>query len=269
MTDFVFTRLLLDLSCNIKDQHLIQEITKPRESSGITQTNEGKPLKESKEIREQFIHKVFGIVIAQILFSIFTISVIFGISYLLPNAAPGIACVLGITGILGSIILAPITVYYSRSNPANYYLLLGFTSSISFGLSAICILIQNIGMLLVIMAFVLFLNVILYFVTKRFVKVGESNVSGWTVFYYILLIMIFLALVFIALGPIVGGFCVFAIFYSFLVIADITRIIGNEEYNLNIDDYIFAALVLYIDFIIGVVALLELFIIIAKICSKD
>ena len=268
MRDFVFTRLLLDISCNIKDQHLIQELTKPRESSGITQTNEGKPLKESKEIRDQFIQKVFGIVITQILFSIFTISVIFGISYLIPNAAPGIACALGITGVLGSIILAPITVYFSRSNPANYYLLLGFTSSISFGLSAICILLQNIWMLLGIMAFVLCLNIILYFVAKRFVKVGGSNVSGWTVLYSILLILIFLALVFIVLGPIVGGFCAFAYFYSFLVIADITRIIGKEEYNLSIDDYIFAALVLYIDFIIGLVALLELFILIGRNCKK-
>ncbi|CAK71146.1 unnamed protein product (macronuclear) [Paramecium tetraurelia] len=224
-----------------------------------------KSLLNDENVRIQFIRKVYLILSFQLLFTtIFCTFSYFSTGfavYQLQNT--WLFYVLLIVGLICEISLICCK-NVSRKVPNNYIILGVFTFCeswiVSYSCSIAYLIYPENGGQLVLIAAVLTLAITISLTLYAFTTKSDITMAGGSLFIFsaVLLVLGLLCLIFnskIIHMIYIGGL---AILYGFYLIYDTQLLMGNKEYSYSIDDYIVAALQLYIDIIMLFLQLLQL-----------
>jgi len=211
-----------------------------------------------------FIRKVYGIITTQLLVTI-------GISYLaMLTSESGFGAFvrtnLPAFWVAVSInLITMILVFCCRKLaskvPANYFMLSLFTLSEAYMVSSVCAAYQEAGMArLVIMAAVM--TAAMTFALTLYACTTKTDVTMYGGILFILGCAIFLFSIFEfftgnpTLHILVSVLAV--IVYGFYLIYDTQLIMGGGTYELGLDDYIIAAIIIYIDIIVLFIRILQI-----------
>jgi len=227
-------------------------------------TRESKVLaSEASEIRSGFITKVYGILTAQLLL---TAAV----------ACPFIVCVevkewvktKAMSLVLGAtifnilflcLLMCPCGCEKNmRTFPINYILLSGFTITEGLLIGVVCA-----GFTVESVLFAVLATAILVFSLTLFAVTTKSDFTGCGVYLFAAMVclMIFSLFCFLLPFPIMDKIycCLGILVFSFYLIFDTQLIMGNRENAIGIDDYVYAALQLYMDIVQLFLYILQLF----------
>lgn len=214
---------------------------------------------ESPELRWAFIRKVYSILSIQLLLTIAVAAVVVSvhpIAHFFVSTSAGLALYIVVI-ILPFIVLCPLSCYYQR-HPVNLLLLGLFTASLAFAVGLTCAFTSGKVILeAAILTAVVVLSLTLYtFWAAR--RGHDFSFLGPFLFGAILVLMVFaLIQIFFPLGKIsvmIYGALAAVIFCGYIVY-DTDNLIKRYSY----DDYIWAAVSLYLDVINLFLALLTLF----------
>ncbi|KAL3827990.1 hypothetical protein ACJIZ3_016792 [Penstemon smallii] len=214
---------------------------------------------ESPELRWSFIRKIYTIVSIQLLLTIAVASVVVTvhpIAHFFATTGAGLALwiVLIITPF---IVLCPLYYYYQR-HPVNYFLLAVFTVSLAFAVGLTCAYTSGKVILeAVILTAVVVVSLTLY--TFWGAKRGHDfNFLGPFLFGAIMVLMVFAMIqIFFPLGRItvmIYG-CLASLIFCGYIVYDTDNLIKRYTY----DEYIWAAVALYLDVINLFLSLLTIF----------
>lgn len=201
------------------------------------------------QIRLGFIRKVFGILSIQMLATTFLcmISVISTQFAVFQKTHPELMILSLIVSII-SIIALTCFKSVSRSVPTNYIVLAIFTLSEAYVVSAICgTTAPNLVVMAAAMTCAITCALTLYACTTK----TDFTVMNSMLFIFsmvMLLFGIFLMFTKIKILHIIYS-CLGVLLYSVYLIYDIQLIMGDKENALEIDDYIYASAMLYLDII--------------------
>ena len=136
----------------------------------------------------------------------------------------------------------------AREVPSNYILLFSYTFSMTFILSFICSMYDpKVVTSACIMTIAIALALTLYAMTA---KADFSKCIAFMFCFVIIMLIMTILLCFFNTRVAYTLYCVTGVLlYSLFIIIDTMLICGGKRYGLSIDDYIFAALILYIDII--------------------
>ena len=213
------------------------------------------------KIRNSFIIKTYGILLSQLVLTIFFISLTFIKSFkekiqfnLKTNPMIGVFLFL-----FGFITLAIFIVFAccketARKFPTNYILLFSYTLCMSFYLSLLCSQYNTKTVFsALLLACAATIGLTLYAMhTKR-----DFTFFGGFLFSFFL-ILLFSFILFWWIGATVIHLALGIILYAFYLIYDTQLILGKFGNEYDIDDYCFAALNLYIDIIYIFIKILEI-----------
>lgn len=206
-------------------------------------------LDSSLEIRLGFIRKVFGILSMQMIVT--TLLCIISISSKsfshFQKSHPEISIVCIIVSIVTLILLSCFR-SISRTVPTNYIVLSIFTLSEAYVVSFIC---GSTTPTLVIMAAAMTCSITIALTIYACTTKTDFTVMNSMLFIFsmvMLLFGIFLMFTKIKILHIIYS-CLGVLLYSIYLIFDIQLIMGNKENSLEIDDYIYASVMLYLDII--------------------
>ncbi|KAI3449680.1 hypothetical protein Pfo_006345 [Paulownia fortunei] len=214
---------------------------------------------ESPELRWSFIRKIYMIVSIQLLLTIAVGAVVVTvhpISHFFATTGAGLALYIVLI-ITPFIVLCPLYYYYQR-HPVNYFLLGVFTLSLAFAVGLTCAYTSGKVILeSVILTAVVVISLTLY--TFWAAKRGQDfNFLGPFLFGAIVVLMLFaLIQIFFPLGRIsvmIYG-CLASIIFCGYIIYDTDNLIKRYTY----DEYIWAAVALYLDVINLFLSLLTVF----------
>lgn len=216
-----------------------------------------------------FVRKVYGILSVQLLFT--AIMVYFaqgplrGFYYTDSGDIRPIAASLFTLAAVGSIITSIMVVCYSslaKTVPTNYILLSIFTACEAYVVSMFTTFFDAEDVILAaFLTFALTATLTLYaFTTKKDFTVygGLLWILGWGLFMITALMALFGFGTFQSFGA--GGLIISVIvicFYGVYLIYDTQLIMGGHRFELSLDDYIVAALVIYIDIIVLFIRILR------------
>ncbi|XP_054794429.1 protein LIFEGUARD 4-like [Prosopis cineraria] len=214
---------------------------------------------ESPELRWSFIRKVYSIITFQLLATVAVASVVVfvhPIAHFFVSSGAGLALFIVLI-IIPFIVLCPLY-YYHQKHPLNYLLLGLFTISLAFAVGLTCAF--TIGKVIlesVILTSVVVVSLTLYtFWAAR--RGHDFNFLGPFLFGAVLVLMVFaLIQILFPLGKIsvmVYG-CLASIIFCGYIIYDTDNLIKRFTY----DEYIWAAVSLYLDIINLFLALLTIF----------
>ncbi|KAI3678886.1 hypothetical protein L6452_38190 [Arctium lappa] len=204
---------------------------------------------ESPELRWSFIRKVYSIVAVQLLLTVAVAA--FVVSYhpivtFLTTTRGGLACYILLI-IIPFITLCPLY-YYHQRHPINYFLLAIFTVTLAFAIGLSCaftsgkVILEAIILTAVV---VVSLTVFTFWAAKRGY---DFNFLGPFLFGALMVLLVFsLIQMFFPLGKVstmIYG-CVSAIIFCGYIVYDTDNLIKRYTY----DDYIWAAISLYLDII--------------------
>ncbi|XP_008786054.1 protein LIFEGUARD 4-like [Phoenix dactylifera] len=214
---------------------------------------------ESPELRWAFIRKIYVILTAQMALTVAVASVVVAvrpISHFFVSSAAGLGLYIFLL-ILPFIVLCPLY-YYHQRHPVNFLLLGLFTVSISFAVGLTCAFTSGKVILeAAILTAVVVVSLTLYtFWAAR--RGHDFNFLGPFLFAAVLVLLVFaLIQMFFPLGKIsvmiYGGLA--AIIFAGYIIYDTDNLIKRYSY----DEYIWAAVALYLDIINLFLSLLTLF----------
>jgi len=149
----------------------------------------------------------------------------------------------------------------ARRVPTNYYLLSIFTLCQSFMVGYITSFYTPASVLLAAsLTFTLTLTLTIYACTTK----TDYTVCGallWVLGWGLFMVTIFFGLFYWGKGPKIAevGICLAGIvIYGFYLIYDTQLIMGGGKYSLTLDDYVLAALVIYIDIIVLFIRILRI-----------
>ncbi|KAK1412578.1 hypothetical protein QVD17_33950 [Tagetes erecta] len=214
---------------------------------------------ESPDLRWSFIRKVYSIVTIQLLLTVAVAA--FVVSYhpivtFLTTTKGGLACYILII-ITPFITLFPLYCFHQR-HPVNYLLLGIFTVSLAFAVGLSCAFTSGKVILeaaILTAVVVLSLTLFTFWAAKRGY---DFNFLGPFLFSALMMLIVFgLIQIFFPLGKIshmIYG-CLAALIFSGYIVYDTYNLIKNYDY----DDYIWAAVALYLDIINLFLALLNIF----------
>jgi len=215
---------------------------------------------EPSEIRNGFIRKVYGILSAQLLL---TAAV----------AAPlvkdgevrtwihshGESLVIGVS-VLNIVLICAMACCRTatRSFPTNYIMLFAFTATEGFLVGVICSAYTVDSVLYAVIATGILVGALtVYAITTK----SDFTGMGVYLFAFLLVLLIFGLFCWIFPSKIMEQVycCLGILLFSFYLIFDTQLIMGKGELRLGIDDYVFAALNLYLDIIQLFLYILQLF----------
>lgn len=214
---------------------------------------------ESPELRWSFIRKIYTIVSIQLLLTIAVAAVVVTvhpISRFFATTGAGLALYIVLI-ITPFIVLCPLYYYYQR-HPLNYFLLGVFTLALSFAVGLTCAYTSGKVILeSVILTAVVVVSLTLY--TFWAAKRGQDfNFLGPFLFGAVVVLMLFaLIQIFFPLGRVslmIYG-CLASIIFCGYIVYDTDNLIKRYTY----DEYIWAAVALYLDVINLFLSLLTLF----------
>jgi FtsH-binding integral membrane protein len=209
-------------------------------------------------IRLGFIRKVYGILSIQLLIT--TLMCLLSISspsyakFQLENYGICVFCSIGTIITMISIVCCSSV---ARKVPTNYIVLMAFTCFEGYLVSFLC---AKTNPRLVLMAVALTCAV-----TTALTVYACSTKTDFTVLNSVLFIAVIVLLLFSLLVAFTHNktlhviYCCCGVFvYAIYLIYDTQLIIGNKEYSIEVDDYIYGALMLYIDIIYLFINLLQI-----------
>lgn len=215
---------------------------------------------EPSEVRNGFIRKVYGILSTQLLLTA-TVATPLVMNATLKqwvhtNGAP---LVIAAT-VVNIALLCAMTVCCEssmRTFPTNYVLLFLFTASEGFIVGVICSTYTGSSVLLAVVATGFVVGGLTLFAATT-----KSDFTGMGAYLFaaLLVLLIFGLFCMLFSSPIMHKiYCCFGILlFSFYLIYDTQMIMGKGELRLGVDDYVFAALQLYLDIIQLFLYILEL-----------
>lgn len=224
------------------NQYPPQQQYAPQESSLIGGSLEG-------SARTGFIRKVYSILSTQLVITALIVCIVFASDdfniWLRQNP-----WILAVSGVLTIGILYTLGCYPSvaRSVPINYILLGVFTLAESLLVAAIS---SQYDAATVLIAAVLTAAVVVGLTLYAFHTKSDVTMCGGVLFVLVLLLLaasilgIFIRNRWLQLAICAGG----ALLFSFYIVYDTQLILGNKSRSLSIDDYIWAAMMLYIDIV--------------------
>ncbi|CAI9761414.1 unnamed protein product [Fraxinus pennsylvanica] len=214
---------------------------------------------ESPELRWSFIRKIYTIVTIQLLLTIAVASVVVSVrqvSVFFTTTGAGLALYIVLI-ITPFIVLCPLYYYYQK-HPVNYFLLGLFTASLAFAVGLTCAFTSGKVILeSVILTAAVVISLTLYtFWAAR--KGYDFNFLGPFLFGAVVVLMLFaLIQILFPLGRIsvmIYG-CLASLIFCGYIIYDTDNLIKRYTY----DDYIWAAVALYLDIINLFLSLLTIF----------
>ena len=213
----------------------------------------------SQKMRSGFIVKVFGIIFYQICITAIVISLgLFNNSFtniLLKSSALYITCFIS-TFVL---VLLPLCVPGAFNKvPLNYIILTLFTLSYSYLLAVLTCLYKPQSVLTTLFLTLVVVGALILYAMKT--KEDFSTCGGMLCVFLILLILSSLILIFI---PVPFLYLIYNILglvlFSFYLIFDVQLLMGDRKVKFTEDDYILAAMSIYLDIVYIFVKLLQLF----------
>mmetsp|Transcript_18434 Transcript_18434/g.33207 ORF Transcript_18434/g.33207 Transcript_18434/m.33207 type:complete len:235 (+) Transcript_18434:374-1078(+) len=204
--------------------------------------------KESWELRNGFITKVYGILLSQLLLTAAVVYTIFKVEalqdYLIENIWVYILCIcLVVTTLIAMFCFHVI----GRTVPWNYIMLFIFTVSEAVLIGVFC---ANFHPVTIFIAVVMTLQVtvvltIYAFTTKSDFTIGRAMLAvvAMTAIMFFLMMGLFYRTSWLAV--LMSG--VFCIIYGLYIVIDTQSIIANHKYSVDVDDYIIGSLCLYVD----------------------
>jgi FtsH-binding integral membrane protein len=212
-----------------------------------------------RNARNDFITKVYGIITAQlamtaviVLLAVFT--PFFG-SFLLYNTWFFIVCIVGT--IVTELVLICIP-NFARTVPRNYICLFVFTFFESMVVSYICVSVND--PFLVFVAAVMTCAIVGALTAYAFLTKSDFSAFGsviWT-FLAALLIMGLMMIIFRSRLMHIMYWAVAVFIFGFVLIVDTQMIKGGGQYSMSEEDYIIAALMIYLDIVTIFIQLLQL-----------
>lgn len=214
---------------------------------------------ENSQLRWGFIRKVYSIIAIQLLATIIVGAVVVSyhpIAHFFTSSGGGLACYI-ILIITPFIVLCPLY-YYHQSHPVNYVLLSIFTLSLAFAVGLTCAFTSGkviLESVILTSAVVVSLTLYTFWAAKRG---HDFNFLGPFLFGSLIVLMIFaLIQIFFPLGKIgvmIYG-CIASIIFCGYIVYDTDNLIKRYTY----DEYIWAAVALYLDIINLFLSLLTVF----------
>ncbi|KAL2507759.1 Bax inhibitor-1 family protein [Forsythia ovata] len=214
---------------------------------------------ESPELRWSFIRKIYSIVTIQLLLTIAVASVVVSVrpvSVFFTTTGAGLALYIVLI-ITPFIVLCPLYYYYQR-HPVNYFLLGLFTVSLAFAVGLTCAFTSGkviLESVILTAAVVVSLTLYTFWAAKRGY---DFNFLGPFLFGAVVVLMLFaLIQILFPLGRVsvmIYG-CLASIIFCGYIIYDTDNLIKRYTY----DEYIWAAVALYLDIINLFLALLTVF----------
>jgi len=208
---------------------------------------------ERRNFRHKFILKVYIILFIQLLFT-FGVTILFTMYQPLKTYAQNNLAML-ITAIVltfALIIILACCGNIARSSPWNYLLLGLFTLAMSYMLGVVASFYDTFSVM-----FAILITIAVVVGLTLFACQTKYDFTGWGPYLFGFLIILIL---FGALNGFVCGFmsckvlnilysCIGALLFSFYIIYDTQLVVGgnHRKYQFSTDDYIFAALNLYLD----------------------
>lgn len=210
--------------------------------------------------RMGFVKKVFGIVTAQLIFTSFMVAMPFistNFLNMMEMAAPLI--IIPVITIFVTYLILVCKRDVARQVPVNYYLLGAFTFSQAILVAYSCILFE---------AESVFISAFMTMGTVAGLTVYAWNTNddftylrGGLAMLISSLIMLVIMCAFFVTGPFTSILLpfMFVVIFGMYIVIDMQLILGNKVYELNDEDYILAALILYIDIISLFLEFLKIF----------
>lgn len=210
----------------------------------------------SAMVKAGFIRKVYGILAIQLLFTALS-------SAFFMLHTPTRAWVLSSPGMLMTASFLPFGFLlalfcYKDKHPANMFLLGGFTMSMSYTVGVVCASYYAAGYgMIVLQALILTASVFISLTTLVFVTKKDFSFMGQGLFAGLILLIVWGFLQsFIDFGP--GGRMIFSLIGSLIFVGYILYDTSMIMHYMGPDDYIMAAVTLYLDIINLFLYLLEL-----------
>jgi FtsH-binding integral membrane protein len=217
-------------------------------------------VKEPWELRLGFIRKVYGILLAQLLFTSGIVLIIFNVQaiqeYLVDNLWPLLVCAIVS---LCTLICLFCFKRLARQVPTNYILLGVFTLCEAVLVGICCSFYDSLTVLIAVaMTLQVTLVLTIYAMTT---KTDFTTFRGVMLVIFITVIMLSLMMsLFYAshwLQILISA--ILCVVYGVYIIIDTQWIIGNHKYSIGYDDYVLGAVSLYIDIVGLLLAILSLF----------
>lgn len=214
---------------------------------------------ESPELRWSFIRKVYSIIAIQLLATVAVGAIVVSyhpIAHFFTSSSGGLACYILLI-ITPFLVLCPLY-YYHQSHPVNYLLLGIFTISLAFAVGLTCAFTSGkviLESVILTTAVVVSLTLYTFWAARRG---HDFNFLGPFLFGALFVLIIFsLIQIFFPLGRIgvmIYG-CIASIIFCGYIVYDTDNLIKRYTY----DDYIWAAVALYLDIINLFLSLLTVF----------
>lgn len=213
----------------------------------------------AKDMRVQFLRKVLGILAIQFAFTAFGCSLVYINRYGAANFFRNNEALMGICFVGYIVCLYALGCYRSvaRSVPTNYILLGIFTSCMTYMLAAMVVYYEPV---IVLAASIITAGMVAALALYALTTKTDFTTCGaflWCMFFVMALSIIF-SFTFqnraaeIAISGI--GICIASLY----IICDIQMIVGGRSHELSIDEYVFAAMILYVDIIRMFIYVLQL-----------
>ena len=217
---------------------------------------------QDKDVRKNFIKKVYGILTCQLLFT-FSVGLILNAvdgarDFAISQGGQALMWI-SIVGMFATIIAMACNQNLARNYPSNYVMLCLFTSFTSY-LVAVVTLAYQINSVLA--AFGLTAGITVALTIYAFqTKYDYTDMGGYLLVILVGVILTGIINIFIqnqVLQLIIAG--VSSILFSFYIVYDTQQIVGGDhkKYQFGVDDYVFAAITLYLDIINLFLSLLQL-----------
>ncbi len=241
---------LVDDENEVNQQPAVYPMNSPNIDYNQNKDNNSEDISITYDIRKGFIIKTYGIILIQLLISLFFVFLSFIPSvknFFISEKNPFISMFI----ILFIIVTIAVCIVFTccrdiaRRVPINYILLFIFTLCMSFYLLIIC---AKYDTSVVITA--LFLTIGATLGLTLYAWRTERDFTFWGALLFALILVLFLSFpLFLLMGGVVI-YCILGIMiYSVYIIYDTQLILGKFGVEFNIDDYCLAALNLYIDII--------------------
>lgn len=237
--------------------------TKLLDQDGLPLDNafEGNPIFASLSVRLNFIRKVYAILLIQLIATTAT-SVIACFVPEIKNFLNNniiLMLVLMLVLFFMSFVIYFGRGFFLRRAPYNYIFLLIFTSIMSYILAGLC---ANTNYKVVILALVMTLTVTFAITAYACISTSDLTIKGGIIVQVISILALALSVYFIG-----GSFgikiihillCIFgAIFYGMFLLIDSMMLFSDEKWGFKVDDYVLAALTLYIDIVLIFIKMIE------------
>lgn len=200
------------------------------------------------EVRLGFIKKVYGILASQLTFTALFVYIVM--------ETPSIQGMFKIVPLVIAVLVLYITSICAlvccgmhKKVPLNYILLFIFTACVSFIVAATC---MRYNKILVLEAAIMTAAITVALTVYAYTTKTDFTICGSMMFTFggVLISTIFLMVIFGYTNNLL--FCMLGVFlFSFYLVCDTQMIIGgkNKRYQLNEDEYILGAVILYLDII--------------------